>query len=410
MVNSTDHVTGKTGLTVTLTASKNGTAFGAVSGAVTELSNGWYVWAGNAVDRGTLGELAIHATASGADPYDDKYVVVPWDPFDGAGLGLARVDAAISSRSTYAGGTVASVAGDVGGKVLGGGASSITGTGARVVDASGNNVAPAATALSNATWTDARAAKVDNADAATSTRSSHSAADVWAAGTRTLTSFGTLVADIWGQATSALTTIGSIGKLLVDMLNAAVGTRASQTSLDTHETARSTMATTLVAEHNATQAELSHATYGLSALNTDLDSLLARLTALRAGYLDNLSAGAVALEATLTAIKGAGWTTETLVALAAYVDALETRLTAGRAAALDNLDATISGVPAASGARVIESQGAYTQDQVLRIVLAVLAGVTTASGATFKTPNGVATRAAATLNASNERTAMTLTP
>jgi len=35
----------------------------------------------------------------------------------------------------------------------------------------------------------------------------------------------------------------------------------------------------------------------------------------RAGYLDNLSAGAVALEATLTAIKGAGWTTETLKAI-----------------------------------------------------------------------------------------------
>src|SRR5690606_4976797 len=43
----------------------------------------------------------------------------------------------------------------------------------------------------------------NNLDAAVSSRSSHSAADVasavWAAGSRTLTSFGTLVADIWGH-------------------------------------------------------------------------------------------------------------------------------------------------------------------------------------------------------------------
>lgn len=72
-----------------------------------------------------------------------------------------RIDAAISTRSTYAGGAVASVTGDVGGKVLGGGASAITGTGARVVDASGNDVAPASTALSSATWTNTKAGYLD---------------------------------------------------------------------------------------------------------------------------------------------------------------------------------------------------------------------------------------------------------
>lgn len=40
----------------------------------------------------------------------------------------------------------------------------------------------------------------DNINATVSSRSSHSAADVWAVGTRTLTSFGTLVADIWALA------------------------------------------------------------------------------------------------------------------------------------------------------------------------------------------------------------------
>lgn len=80
----------------------------------------------------------------------------------------------------------------------------------------------------------------DNINATISSRSSHSAADVWAVGTRTLTSFGTLVSDIWANATrsltdkagfalssagvqaiwdaltSALTAVGSIGKKLAD--------------------------------------------------------------------------------------------------------------------------------------------------------------------------------------------------
>jgi hypothetical protein len=59
-------------------------------------------------------------------------------------------------------GAVGSVAGDVGGKVLGGGAGTITGTGVRAVDGSGNAIAPAATALSTAQWTNARAGYLDN--------------------------------------------------------------------------------------------------------------------------------------------------------------------------------------------------------------------------------------------------------
>jgi hypothetical protein len=70
MASSTDHVTGATGLSPTVTLSKNGGAFGAASGAVTEISSGWYQLAGNATDSNTLGALALHATATGADPAD----------------------------------------------------------------------------------------------------------------------------------------------------------------------------------------------------------------------------------------------------------------------------------------------------------------------------------------------------
>lgn len=89
--------------------------------------------------------------------------------------------------------------------------------------------------------TDSQEALRDRGDAAWTTAtgfSTHSAADVWAVGTRTLTSFGTLVSDIW----------------------AAVVDSAGVTTL------------------------------------------LSRLSATRAGYLDNLSAGAVALQSTLTSV------------------------------------------------------------------------------------------------------------
>ena len=92
---------------------------------------------------------------------------------------------------------------------------------------------------------------VDNIDAAISSRSSHSAADVWASATRTLTAFGFSVTvgtnndksgyalsaagvqAIWDALTTALTTVGSIGKLLVDNVNATISSRATQTSVDT---------------------------------------------------------------------------------------------------------------------------------------------------------------------------------
>lgn len=64
-----------------------------------------------------------------------------------------------------------------------------------------DDLALAATALSTATWTNAKAAFLD---VATSSRSSHTAADVWTSATRTLTSFGTLIADIWANATRTL--------------------------------------------------------------------------------------------------------------------------------------------------------------------------------------------------------------
>ena len=91
-----------------------GGAFATPAGSVTEIANGWYQVAGNATDTSALGPLLLHATATGADPCDALYEVVAFDPQSATNLGLTNLDAAVSSRSTFAGGAVASVTGSVG--------------------------------------------------------------------------------------------------------------------------------------------------------------------------------------------------------------------------------------------------------------------------------------------------------
>lgn len=79
---------GKTGLSPTVTLSKNGGSFASPAGAVSEVGNGWYKVAGNATDSDTLGPLTLYATASGADPCTELFIVVSYDPQNASNLGL----------------------------------------------------------------------------------------------------------------------------------------------------------------------------------------------------------------------------------------------------------------------------------------------------------------------------------
>ena len=94
MIDSSDHVTGKTSLQPAVTLSKNGGAFAAPAGVVAELANGWYTVAGNATDTNTVGPLVLHAEVVGADPTDDRFEVVAFDPGSASNLGLAALPAA----------------------------------------------------------------------------------------------------------------------------------------------------------------------------------------------------------------------------------------------------------------------------------------------------------------------------
>lgn len=91
MVDGTDHITPKTGLSPTVTLSKNGAAFGAPAGAVTEVGSGWYKVAGNTTDTNTLGSLVLHATGAAADPVDAVFEVVVFDTDDVVRLGLTAL-------------------------------------------------------------------------------------------------------------------------------------------------------------------------------------------------------------------------------------------------------------------------------------------------------------------------------
>lgn len=95
MIDSTDHLTGKTGLSPTVTISKNGGAFSSPLGTVNPIGSGWYKVDGNAIDSGTLGPLLLHATATGADPVDIAFHVVSFDPLT-TNLGLSNVGANVA--------------------------------------------------------------------------------------------------------------------------------------------------------------------------------------------------------------------------------------------------------------------------------------------------------------------------
>ena len=82
MTNPADHVTGVAGLVPVVQISKNGGAFAAAAGAVSEIGNGIYSLAGNANDRDTIGELVLYATAGGADPMYKIVDIVDYNPFD----------------------------------------------------------------------------------------------------------------------------------------------------------------------------------------------------------------------------------------------------------------------------------------------------------------------------------------
>lgn len=107
MIDSTDHISGKTGLTLTITSSKAGAAFASISPTVTERTVGGYQLALTTGHTDTLGDLVLHITGTGADPQDIFCQVVAFDPADTVRLGLTALPnaAAEAAGGLYTRGT-----------------------------------------------------------------------------------------------------------------------------------------------------------------------------------------------------------------------------------------------------------------------------------------------------------------
>lgn len=171
LVSSTDDKTAVTGLTPTVQISKNGGAFADTTNAASEIANGWYKVALTATETNTDGAMILRATGTGADEWRDVHEVAASRP-------------------------------------------------ANVVSIANNAITAAAIA------TDAIGAAELASDAVAEIQSGLMLASSYSAPP----SAATIAAAVWDYLTSAASTVGSLGKLLVDNLNATVGSRLASAS------------------------------------------------------------------------------------------------------------------------------------------------------------------------------------
>lgn len=243
-----DGVTGIADGSWTKRISKDGGAFAAMTVTISEMENGWYSIPLSTSHTDTLGFLAVSLSAAAA-----KRVNLQWRVFVRILDDLAFPNTSGRGMDVDATGGVEITANQnvnvnqwltatpnvlIGGRVD---------ANAQVVgDKTGYSLTSAQEdAIVDKNWDELKSAHTvadsfgDYLDDEITSRSSHSAADVWAVGTRTLTAFSfavdisaAAVTLIWDKATSALTTAGSIGKLLVDNINATISSRSSHTAAD----------------------------------------------------------------------------------------------------------------------------------------------------------------------------------
>lgn len=93
MVSSADGDTGMTGLNPVVEISKDGGAYAAPAGAVSEVGKGVYKVAGNVADTSVFGSLLLHAEAPGAVTVDREFQVSVLNTHDAVRMGLTSLPA-----------------------------------------------------------------------------------------------------------------------------------------------------------------------------------------------------------------------------------------------------------------------------------------------------------------------------
>jgi hypothetical protein len=97
-----------TGIVPVVTLSKAGGAFGAMAGAITELTNGWYKIVLAAADVDTIGVLAIRVTGTGADDANGGLEVEALD-VNAASVAVGSVGAGAINAASLASDAIAAI-------------------------------------------------------------------------------------------------------------------------------------------------------------------------------------------------------------------------------------------------------------------------------------------------------------
>jgi len=181
-------LTPETGLTISqadVRLSKNGGSFAQKNdaNACTHMENGYYSCQLDATDTNTLGRLVVAVSESGALPVWKEFMVVPANVYDSlvGGSDKLQTDAVEISGSSAAADNVEANIGHLDADV----SSRSSHSAADVWSAASRTLSAATNITSDGNPIDQT--KIANLDAAVSTRSSHSAADVWSVASRTLT-------------------------------------------------------------------------------------------------------------------------------------------------------------------------------------------------------------------------------
>jgi hypothetical protein len=372
-VSSSDGFTAQTGLALvqsSIRLSKNGAAYAQKgdSTAPAHQENGYYSCVLNTTDTGTLGVLRLAVNFTGALPvWLDCMVVTAniWDSHFGAGA-LSVTASAIAANAI----TASAIQADAitAAKIADGAIDAATFAAGAINAAAIATDAITAAKVADGTIdanTFAASAITATAIAANAITAAKIATDAIGAA-QLAADAGAEIADaVWDEATSGHAIAGSTGKLVSDIKT---------------ETA---------------------------SLQADTDNLQTRLpTALVSGRID-ASVGAMGADV-VTAAAIANGAIDAATFAAGAIDSTAIATDAISSAQLSA--SSVTEIAAAIKALVVETAGNYTLGQVLSLALAVLAGRSSASAGTYSTPDGSATRVAATVDASGNRTSMTLTP
>jgi len=202
---SSDHVTGLTGATLTITASKNGAAFASITPTVTERGDGWYNLALTSAHTDTLGDLVLHITAASADPIDLREQVFAGLP--GESVTVSSIGTDVITSTALASSAVTEIATGV--------RTELTTELARIDVATSTRLATAGYTAPPSAATNATAVRSElttelgRIDVATSTR-------LATVGYTTPPTVGDIADAVWDEAISGHLSAGSTGKALDD--------------------------------------------------------------------------------------------------------------------------------------------------------------------------------------------------